>query len=262
MPFENPMTFVRSIKGAPASVLFALLFTRHPMTNQELQRWTGYSDDTLTAAIQLLVDLGWIVALHARGPWAMDDRRQLPLMQASNPRLSDPAVSSSIPESQESELSPEEEKECASENDEPTEGGTFVESLDALLQAPNPRFSDSVPSSSIVENQISEPIPKEEEEKKQRAFESENSGFPEDEAFVKTLQALYDSGIREPAAGRLARLPHVSPGYVPAHVAQANAQGCRLGTAVYRIEHGWPLARDKPVLTVEDRIKNFLADRY
>jgi len=81
MIYENPQTFVRSIKGAPASVLFALFFVRRPMTGQELQRWTGYGDDNITNAVHLLTDLGWLVAITPRGPWSLSGKsRQLPLV--------------------------------------------------------------------------------------------------------------------------------------------------------------------------------------
>lgn len=79
--FENPQTFVRSIKGAPSSILWALLFVRRPMTNQELQRWTGFGDDNITNGVKLLAELGWVVAISPRGPWALADQaRQLPLV--------------------------------------------------------------------------------------------------------------------------------------------------------------------------------------
>lgn len=80
---ENPMTFVRSLKGAPISVLFALMFTQRAMTSLELQNWTGYKDDNITLATKLLAELGWVVAISKRGPWALADQgRQLPLMPA------------------------------------------------------------------------------------------------------------------------------------------------------------------------------------
>src|SRR3990172_4914579 len=80
MQFENTMTFVRAIKGAPASVLWALCFTRQMMTALELQQWTGWKGDNLTVALRLLVDLGWVVARSPRGPWGLAEGRQLPLM--------------------------------------------------------------------------------------------------------------------------------------------------------------------------------------
>ena len=84
MRFENSMTFVRSLKGAPASILWAFFFTRQTMTALELQQWTGYAGDNITVAIRLLVDLGWLSARSSRGPWCLVDGRQLPLMADSD----------------------------------------------------------------------------------------------------------------------------------------------------------------------------------
>lgn len=80
MQFENPLTFVRSLKGAPASILWAFFFTRQAMTALELQEWTGYKGDNVTVALRLLVNLGWLTARTPRGPWCLADGRQLPLM--------------------------------------------------------------------------------------------------------------------------------------------------------------------------------------
>ncbi len=193
MHFENPLTFIRSLKGAPASIFLALLFARRPITNRELQRWTGYGEESIAQATHLLADLGWLSALGPRGPWTLSAGRQLPLMES----LPHEAASASAP-------------------------------MDA-----NP-----VPSKQL-----------------------EESEDREDPNFVRTLYALYDAGIHEPTAGRLARLPHVSAEYVTAHVEQANAQGFGLGSAIYRIEHAWPMPEKKAVLTVEDRIRKFLEDR-
>ena len=74
------MTFVRAIKGAPASILWAFLVTRRVMTALELQQWTGYKGDNITVAVRLLVDLGWLSARSPRGPWCLVEGRQLPLM--------------------------------------------------------------------------------------------------------------------------------------------------------------------------------------
>ena len=84
MQFENPMTFVRAIKGSPASVLLAFFFVRRAMTSLELQQWTGYKDDNITLATRLLVDLGWLTARSPRGPWCLVEGRQLPLMADSD----------------------------------------------------------------------------------------------------------------------------------------------------------------------------------
>ena len=79
--FENTLTFVRSIKGAPASILWAMVFTKRMMTALELAEWTGYKGDNITVAVRLLTNLGWITAQSSRGPWGLAEGRQLPLMQ-------------------------------------------------------------------------------------------------------------------------------------------------------------------------------------
>ncbi len=198
MSFESPMTFVRSLKGAPASVFLAFLFVRRPMTSRELQRWTGYGGDAVMEAVHLLVDLGWITALGPGGPWAMGVERQLPLMASLPGEDSEPARSA-VPERSGARTDEQEKREDPEDK--------------------------------------------------------------EDEHFVTALYTLYDAGVQEPTAGRLARLAHVSADYVTAHIEQANAQGFGLGVAIYRIEHAWPLPEKKPLLTVEERIKRFLADR-
>ena len=188
---ENPMTFVRSIKGAPASVLWALLFTRRAMTAHELERWTGYANENITQATRLLVDLGWATARGVRGPWCLAPGRQFPLMES-----------------------------------------------------PSPILSDSTPSSSVIESNSNLLI---EEEGR-------------DPKFMKTLHALYDAGIREPTAGRLAVLQHVTPEYIAAHVEHAHDQGRELGTAIYRMEHGWPAPHKKVHLSVEASLRRFLGE--
>jgi len=80
MQLENPTTFVRAIKGAPASILWAFLFTRRALTALELQEWTGYKGDNITVAVRLLVNLGWLSARSPRGPWCLCEGRQFPLM--------------------------------------------------------------------------------------------------------------------------------------------------------------------------------------
>ncbi len=194
MSFENPLTFVRSLKGARASIFLAFLFARHPLTSRELQRWTGYPEDEITESAHLLVDLGWISALGPRGPWTISDGRQLPLMASLPPETGPDPV----------EIQP--------------------------LHVETGRNGQA-------------------------------SEDKEDENFVRALHALYDAGITEPTAGRLARLPHVTAEYIAAHVEQANVQGYGLGVAIYRIEHAWPLPEKKAVLTVEDRIRKFIEGR-
>lgn len=53
------------------------------------------------------------------------------------------------------------------------------------------------------------------------------------------LRALDDAGIAEPKRSHLARLPHITPDYVRAHLDGATSTG----QAIYRMEHAWPMPR-------------------
>ena len=192
MSLEKLVNLVRALKGASASIVVALLFARRPMTTQELQRWTGYPEDSISQATRRLVELGWVSALGMRGPWALRQDRKLLLT-----------------------------------------GWPSAELLEAKPSDPGREGSPA-----------EDPV---------------DADDKEEEGFVRALHALFDAGITEPTAGRLARLPYVTPEYVGAHVALANAQGYRLGVAIYRMEHGWPMPKTKAVLTVEDRIRRFIA---
>lgn len=55
----NPSTItLRAIRGAPCTVLLALLLTDHPLGNRDLCHATGYTDKTVTAAVDALIAAG------------------------------------------------------------------------------------------------------------------------------------------------------------------------------------------------------------
>jgi hypothetical protein len=192
MQFENPMTFVRSLKGAPVSILMAFFFARKALTALELRMWTGYQDEAITVSLRLLVDLGWLTARSARGPWCLTEGRQLPLMNLL-------------------------ENETLNQDESGLTG-----------------FSPD--SSSSSSSKLNIPTIEEEEE------EDHESGLT---GFVANKKALEEAGIREPARSRLAKLAHVNPEMIAAHVEQARAEGWEIGTAIYRIEYDWPLPERK-----------------
>lgn len=53
------------------------------------------------------------------------------------------------------------------------------------------------------------------------------------------LAALDAAGIGEPARSQLAALPHITPDYIAAHVAQAERDGGSLGMAIWRMQKKW-----------------------
>jgi len=77
---EQLLLFVQSIKGAPASVLFALGITGQYMSNEELQMWTRCGPVQIRLALRTLMRLGWLQARTSRGPWAIKEERRLPVV--------------------------------------------------------------------------------------------------------------------------------------------------------------------------------------
>ena len=70
-PIATQISFLRALKGAPASILMALLLTGRAHTQRELQLTTGYSDKPISEALDLLAladggrheEAGWMLAV-------------------------------------------------------------------------------------------------------------------------------------------------------------------------------------------------------
>lgn len=80
-----------------------------------------------------------------------------------------------------------------------------------------------------------------EEEEERKCENRAIRGF----GFEANLEAAYQAGIRDPKARHIAAMDHVTPQLIRDHVAQVQAQGLSLGTAIYRIEHNWSAPADK-----------------
>jgi hypothetical protein len=65
------LSFVQSLKGAPASALVALAVTGRFMSNRDLQLWTRCGKNQITFAMKSLVRIGWVAARTSRGPWVL-----------------------------------------------------------------------------------------------------------------------------------------------------------------------------------------------
>lgn len=77
MKVENPMRFVRELKGAPLSVVVLLMMTGVGMSNGAICNGTGYSDKSVAGALSYLEEIGMVV--HSSGGWRMADGMQLAL---------------------------------------------------------------------------------------------------------------------------------------------------------------------------------------
>ena len=80
----NPLTALRSLKGAPLSCLVALIFANQPVGKEWLARVTGYSDKPVAAAMDYLLEMGFVIH-GGRCNWRIHhDFYPLPL---ANPHL-------------------------------------------------------------------------------------------------------------------------------------------------------------------------------
>jgi predicted transcriptional regulator len=93
---DNPATLARKYKGAPLACLWVLIFTKQRVSQSFLQSMTGYTDKTISSALQYLKEDGLIE--HSNYGWmlASDVTQQLPLtfQLEEGRRNSDPIISS------------------------------------------------------------------------------------------------------------------------------------------------------------------------
>ncbi len=94
---DNAMNFFRTMKGAPQSVLSVLAYNGRPMSNRELQLWTGYHGDTIARAVHELMQMGWLTARTGVGPWWLVPGRAVPGFDAVPASRENPASAPEIP---------------------------------------------------------------------------------------------------------------------------------------------------------------------
>jgi hypothetical protein len=241
---EDLISFTRALKGAPASVLVVLQLTGSSMTNRDLQHWTGYSSDTLTAATRLLVQLGCLVGRSPVGPWSLPGTRGLALPDRVRAASENPGSSA------ENFGTPPASTESLSENP-----GPASENLGTPAGNLGPS-AESFGTPSSTRNLLLVEKPELEEKNLDLGLEESRE--------LENLRTLTELGIREPARSRLARLPHVTPEYIEDQVEQALAQGQKIGAAIWRIEHQRRVPGRRPSFydrdEVEAKIRRFVDD--
>lgn len=73
----DALRLFRAIRGAPATILFLLLVRGVSMTNLEICRYTGYSDKPVTAALDVLMQLGILQYNGRHNGWSLQTGSQL-----------------------------------------------------------------------------------------------------------------------------------------------------------------------------------------
>ncbi|HML40373.1 MAG TPA: hypothetical protein PKD23_06805 [Bellilinea sp.] len=235
---------VRSLKGAPATVLLLMLLERRPMAQAYISRHTGYSDKVVHDAMLLLADYG-MVNMVGRYTWQLSaGAQQLPLMQgllgepeedsSESFRPGDDPVTTIEGESRPAENDRSESFRAAGKK-HPKKG----------FRSESFRPKSSLASSSGLNLELN---PNENLLPPQDSRSSEN--------FRANLAELDRFGVREPARSRLAGLAHVTPELIRAHF---ETQGVNPGQALYRIEHNWATPATAPET---DRYRRYIPQEY
>ena len=83
MDLQNPLIHLRQLKGAPLSIIVALIVVNQPSQAKWLAAITGYSPNIITSALVLLLEMQLVSCNRSRSAWRLTDRaKQLPLVQA------------------------------------------------------------------------------------------------------------------------------------------------------------------------------------
>ena len=84
MRAENPIRLVRELKGAPLSIYLVLGFVHQRVTQEYLERATGYTDKPVSQGLAYLAEIGMVE--HNRSGWALcNGVRQLQLPLGERP---------------------------------------------------------------------------------------------------------------------------------------------------------------------------------
>lgn len=97
---------IRPLKGAPLSILIALLLLRGSMTANDLEVATGYSDKPITMGLKLLEAKGYLQNNGQLNGWSIKTGAQLPLPLQSLADLSTAYPQESVEDRRNSDLLP------------------------------------------------------------------------------------------------------------------------------------------------------------
>lgn len=141
MIIENPVRLIRELKGAPLSIIFALSLVRQRVTQEWLERSTGYTDKPVSQALAYLQEIG-LVNKTGAGWQLTGSARQLPMPIALE-EPSDPEEPASDEESPETSRNISDSQSLDSLN--LTEKSLTTDSLDSevgIFPTPGPPEPD------------------------------------------------------------------------------------------------------------------------
>ena len=220
---------LRTLKGAPLSILMAMMLARQPVSAQYLESVTGYTDKPTQAGLRVLSEFGYITR-NGRYNWQLASNiEQLPLM---NPELEEnypqdvDRGAGIIP-------TPKHEDEPGTRKFSPGQPSKVSDFGKGHGIIP-------CPESLVVSSRLNQ----------KELIRCQPTTRDNPEKIRDEKLALLDQyGILDPKRGKLASNPYVSPRSIAYHCENAP----NTGMAIYRIEHGWkvpasyvPGLKDKP----------------
>ena len=252
--FSNPKLALRGLKGAPLSIVIALVMAGNkPTEEKRIVAMTGYSGNTVRRGLEFLEEAGLAKRTKRFGGWMLNDGiNQLPLPLQLNLVGATGAIEAETTttrnfcgSSQEIELSTETNlKNCGSNDDKATS------LLDRNEDFSLTRARAHVSSSSSTHTQYSIKSIKEEEE---GTTKRKNCGSPrvDDQNDTKSKRNFYgsaeqeavferlrDAGVGFPMAKKLAQEEWIDIAYVDAHLAKIKQDNEPLRYALQRMKCG------------------------
>ena len=209
---------LRTLKGAPLSVLMALALSRQPVGAKWICRQTGYAIDTVHESL-LFLEENQFATRNGRYAWQIANGvEQLPF-------------AAPLPDEVENEK--EYEKIVVDEIEDEAEYEKIV-----VDEVENEREYEIivVPNHLVVGSRSKDLKPDLELPPTTRSRSPSREKLQVDQ----NLSALHDAGIQEPKRSQLARMNHITPRLIRYHV--SNAPNLKL--AIYRIEHNWTVPAD------------------
>jgi hypothetical protein len=226
---EFTVEMLRTLKGAPLSILMAMVLARQPVSAQYLEAVTGYTDKPVQAGLRMLSEFGYITR-NGRYDWQLaNTTEQLPLMYQEleeTENLTPPTLTGTGQTPP--QPSPSGEGEVGKDTELfrvgiiPCPGSLVVDSisnnLDLII---NPLLARDADTEFF---RVSQSPPK-----------STRPPEPGDEVSKAALLDQY--GIREPMRSKLVRDRSVTDRAIAYHCETAPNPGL----AIYRIRNGWKI---------------------
>lgn len=204
---EFTSTMVKTLKGAPLSVLILLSLARQPVSAQYLERESGYSDKAVNSALLYLADHG-LITRNGRYSWQIANGvKALPLMNELDEPVEEPLQA---------------EAEVCAQTLEPDAG--------SRRNSESEKFRVASSSSNSLTTSIEKDT-------------TTTTSDPESEKFrvSEVTQECIRAGIWKSRSEAIAAMPHVTGRMVRYWTQWAASKHKDLPLAIWRIEHNKPV---------------------